>query len=124
AEGTIVRPRAPVFRCASARAPMARRSRAGCRRVPNACRTASATRCDGSCEPSVQHPAIRAVRREKRPRALAFAGAYDVVIAAHVLAVPPAAFDAFGTGDDMARGSALPNRLTQQTQLMRLQTDD
>ena len=39
--------------------------------------------------------------RPERPGALAVAGAHHVVVAAHVAAVPPAAFDAFRAGQQL-----------------------
>src|SRR3546814_8133575 len=55
---------------------------------------------EGSCEPAVQHPASLFPDRGEGPGALALRGFDDVVVAACVVAVPPAAFEALGAGDD------------------------
>jgi len=74
----------------------------------------------------MQHPAIARARGEKGPRALALACLHDVVIAARIAAVPPAALDALGAGEDARGGAAQWNCTRQQpkgAKLPRLRCD-
>src|SRR6185437_428207 len=62
----------------------------------------------------MQHERAGFTSRTEHPGVLAGTGFDDVVIAAHVLAVPPAAFDAFGTGEDSPHRGAQRDRPVQQ----------
>src|SRR5690606_25962486 len=68
----------------------------------------------GSCEPAVQHPASLLACRGEGPGALSLRGFDDVVVAARVVAVPPAAFQALGSGDDARMRVAQGDRPLQQ----------
>jgi len=62
----------------------------------------------------MQHPAIARACREKGPGALALACLHDVVIAARIATVSPAAFDALGAGENARGRAAQRNRACQQ----------
>src|SRR5690606_24948935 len=63
-----------------------------------------------SGEPAMQHPAFATAGWAIRPGTLAFAGFHHVIVAAHVAANPPAAFQAFGAGEDARRCLAQRHR--------------
>src|SRR5690348_6757660 len=65
-------------------------------------------------KPPVQHERAGLAGGTEHPGALPGSGFDDVVIAAHVLAVPPTAFDAFGTGEDPPHRGTQRDRPLQQ----------
>src|SRR5690606_14997897 len=68
----------------------------------------------GSREPAVQHPASLLAHRGEGPGALSLRGLDDVIVATGVVAVPPAAFQALGAGNDARMPVAQGNRFFQQ----------
>ena len=62
----------------------------------------------------MQHPAALLARRRECPGALALRGFQHVVVAACILAIPPAAFQSFGTGNDAQSVPTQRHRTRQQ----------
>src|SRR5690606_34443214 len=67
-----------------------------------------------SGEPAMQHPAFATAGWAIRPGTLALTGFHHVIVAAHVVAIPPAAFQAFGAGEDACWCLAQRHRARQQ----------
>src|SRR5690606_23624081 len=105
------RPAGPGARAAG---PPRRRSRGRRGARPNPPPHAGKGAGTRSRKPPLQHPVALLARRGEGPGALALRGFDDVVVAARVLAVPPAALQPFGPGNDARARVAQRDRTRQQ----------